>query len=317
MIDPADFNVLAGTFKAIAQEMSDILQRAAYSSIVREAKDCSTCIMDAEGRTVAQAETIPIHMNSLAAAVPFIRERYDFSKLTPTDAFVTNNPYQNGQHLNDIIFLMPVFHGGRLAAFAGSICHHLEVGGAVAGSNADASEIFQEGLILPTMKINIEKDLGDGPVEQIIANNVRLPEIVLGDFHAQIAAVMRGRELLRDLFARFGENLAASAMAEVQDYSERMMRQVIAQLPDGEYFGEDQLDGRTFNAPKPVVIKAFALTQATTLMPLRYLSLVWAGLIGYVIWGDVPQPVTIIGAALIVASGLAILVRKSSDTGTK
>ncbi len=260
MIDPADFNVLAGTFKAIAQEMSDILQRAAYSSIVREAKDCSTCIMDAEGRTVAQAETIPIHMNSLAAAVPFIRERYDFSELTPTDAFVTNNPYQNGQHLNDIIFLMPVFHGGRLAAFAGSICHHLEVGGAVAGSNADASEIFQEGLILPTMKINIEKDLGDGPVEQIIANNVRLPEIVLGDFHAQIAAVMRGRELLRDLFARFGENLAASAMAEVQDYSERMMRQVIAQLPDGEYFGEDQLDGRTFNAPKPVVRARVSIT---------------------------------------------------------
>jgi N-methylhydantoinase B len=253
MIDPADFNVLAGTFKSIAQEMSDILQRAAYSSIVREAKDCSTCIMDASGRTVAQAETIPIHMNSLAAAIPFIRERYKFSELTPTDAFITNNPYQNGQHLNDIIFIMPVFYDERLVAFAGSICHHLEVGGAVAGSNADASEIFQEGIILPTMKIDTEKDLGEGPVEQFIAHNVRLPDIVLGDFHAQIAAVLRGRALLQELFARYGANLAGAAMGEVQDYSERMLRQAIAALPDGQFSAEDSLDGRTLDSQKPTI----------------------------------------------------------------
>jgi N-methylhydantoinase B len=252
-IDPADFNVISGAYKSIAQEMSDIMQRAAYSSIVREAKDCSTCVMDAEGRTVAQAETIPIHMNSLAAAVPYIRERYDLSAVTPTDAFITNNPYQNGQHLNDIIFLLPVFHGGQLVAFTGSICHHLEVGGAVAVTNAEATEIFQEGIILPTMRIDIEKDLGDGPVEQIIANNVRLPEIVLGDFHAQIAACMRGRALICELFDRFGNNMATTCMGELQDYSERMLRHAISSLPDGEFYGEDQLDGRTLNSAKPVI----------------------------------------------------------------
>ena len=252
-IDPADFNVITSAFKSIAQEMSDILLLSAYSSIVREAKDCSTCVMDAQARTVAQAEAIPMHMNSLAAAVPFIRAKYDLEKVRPTDAFITNNPYENGQHLNDIIFILPVFHKGRLAAFAGSICHHLEVGGAVAGSNADATELFQEGLILPTMRIDIEKDLGDGPVEQIIAANVRLPEIVIGDFHAQISAVMRGRELLQALFDRYGFELTTQCMGSLQDYSETMLRQTIGKLPDGEYYAEDRLDGQKLNSNQPVI----------------------------------------------------------------
>jgi N-methylhydantoinase B len=252
-IDPADFNVVSSAFKSIAQEMQDIMLRAAYSSLVREAKDCSTCVMDADARTVAQAEAIPVHMNSLAAAVPFIKAKHNLSELGPTDAFITNNPYQNGQHLNDIIFIMPVFHHGTLAAFTGSICHHLELGGAVAGSNADATELYQEGLILPTLRIDTEKDLNDGPVEQIIAANVRLPETIIGDFHAQISAVMRGRDLLQQLFERHGLELATACMAELQSYSERMIRATIAGLPDGEYFGEDKLDGRSLNSRQPVI----------------------------------------------------------------
>lgn len=252
-MDPADFNVVSSAFKSIAQEMQDIMLRAAYSSLVREAKDCSTCVMDAQARTVAQAEAIPVHMNSLAAAVPFIKEKYDFATLRPTDAFITNNPYQNGQHLNDIIFIMPVFYRGKLAAFAGSICHHLELGGAVAGSNADATELYQEGLILPTLRIDLEKDLNDGPVEQIIAANVRMPETIIGDFHAQISAVMRGRDLLQSLFDRHGLQLASICMVELQNYSEKMLRATIAGLPDGEFFGEDKLDGRSLNSVQPVI----------------------------------------------------------------
>ncbi len=251
-IDPADFNVLSGCFRSIAAEMSDIMLRAAYSSIVREAKDCSTCLMDADARTVAQAEAIAVHMNSLAAAVPYFRERHDLSKTRPDEMYITNNPYQNGQHLNDIILLMPVFHDGELVAFTGSICHHLELGGAVAGSNANATEVYQEGLILPSMKIN-EADLYDGPVESILRANCRLPDIVLGDFHAQLSAVMRGRTLTQELVARHGRTLVADCMRELQDYSERMLRQTIQSLPDGEYFGEDILDGKTLDGPQPVV----------------------------------------------------------------
>ena len=251
-IDPADFNVLAGCFRSIAAEMSDIMLRAAYSSIVREAKDCSTCLMDAEARTVAQAEAIAVHMNSLAAVVPYFKELYDISKTQPDEMYITNNPYQNGQHLNDIILLMPVYQGGELVAFTGSICHHLELGGAVAGSNANATEVYHEGIILPTMKIN-ERDLYDGPVEAILRANCRLPDLVLGDFHAQLSAVMRGRTLMQELVERHGTELVATAMRELQDYSERMLRATIADLPDGEYYGEDSLDGQTLDGPQPVV----------------------------------------------------------------
>jgi N-methylhydantoinase B len=252
-IDPADFNVITGAFKSIAQEMQDILLRSAYSSIVREAKDCSTCVMDATVRTVAQAEAIPIHMNSLAAVVPAIRAKYDLENLRPNDAFITNNPYENGQHLNDIIFILPVFHDDRLVAFTGTICHHLELGGAVAGSNANATDLYQEGLILPTMRIDLERDLNDGPVEQIIAANVRLPDIIIGDFHAQISAAIRGRGLMQELITRYGLTLIAACMAAVQDYSENMLRATIASLPDGEYFGEDTLDAQFLGGPQPVI----------------------------------------------------------------
>ena len=252
-LDPADFNVVTGTFKSIAAEMGDIMLRAAYSSIVREAKDCSTCVMDADMRTVAQAEMIPIHMNSLAAAVPYVKDKYDIKQVKPTEAFVTNNPYENGQHLNDIIFMLPVFFEDKLVAFTGSVCHHLELGGAVAGSNANATDLYQEGIIIPTMRIDLERDLGDGPVEQFLRANVRMPDTIIGDFHAQISAVLRGRQLLQEQFARYGVELVHTCMTEMQDYSERMLRAAIANLPDGEYFGEDQLDGQTLDSAQSMI----------------------------------------------------------------
>ncbi|HJM94278.1 MAG: hydantoinase B/oxoprolinase family protein [Alphaproteobacteria bacterium] len=251
-MDPADFNVLSGCFRSIAEEMSEIMLRAAYSTIVREAKDCSTCLMDADARTVAQAEAIAVHMNSLAAAVPYFRQRYDISQTKPDEMYITNNPYENGQHLNDIIVLMPVFHEEQLVAFTGSICHHLELGGAVAGSNANATEIFHEGIIIPSMKIN-ERDLYDGPVEAMLRANCRLPDIVLGDFHAQLSAAMRGRAMVQELIQKHGVELVSTCMAELQDYSERMLRATIANLPDGDYHGEDALDGQTLDGPQPMV----------------------------------------------------------------
>jgi len=252
-LDPADFNVLSGAFRSIAAEMGDIMLRSAYSSIVREAKDCSTCLMDANGDTVAQAEMIPVHMNSLAAAMDFARRKFDFSTLRPGEAIMTNNPYEQGQHLNDIILLLPVFHEGRVAAFTGSVCHHLEVGGAVAGSNANATEIFHEGIVLPCMRIVLDEDLYGGPIDAILRSNVRLPDIVLGDFYAQLSAVLRGKTLMEEMFRRYGVDLVHTCMREMQDYSERMMRVAIAAFPDGEYYGEDTLDGFKLGDPSITV----------------------------------------------------------------
>src|SRR3954471_10524580 len=195
-IDPADLNIISSTLRSIASEMGDVICRSAYSSIVREARDCAACITDAEGRMVAQPEMNAIHLNSMAAVFNYARNCIDFTALRPGEALITNNPYNMGQHLNDIFLMLPVFHDSKLIAFSGSICHHLEVGGMIAGSASNATEIYHEGLILPIMKIEVKKDLYGGPIEQLIAANVRVPRTVLGDFHAQLAATLRGKELL-------------------------------------------------------------------------------------------------------------------------
>lgn len=248
-MNAADFAVIGGALRSIAAEMGEVLMLAAYSTIVRESKDCGTCIMDSNGNVVAQAEMMPVHLNSMAAAMDHIRNKYDLSDLQEGEAFLLNNPYENGQHLNDFVLLLPVFRDGQVVAMAGNISHHLEVGGAVASSNANATEVYQEGLILPAMRINLERDLYGGPVEQIVEANVRCPDVVLGDLRAQVSAVLRGRERLLSLFERYGTTLISECMAELQDYSERLMRSVIAQLPDGEYTGDDFIDGFTRDDP--------------------------------------------------------------------
>lgn len=243
-LSPGDFAVVSGALRSVASEMSEVLMRAAHSTIVRESRDFCTSVLDANGDTVAQAEGTPIQMNSLSAAMEWIHGKYDLATVRPGDAFLLNNAYEHGQHLNDIILILPVFDtDGTLVAFAGNIAHHLEVGGAVAGSNANAREIYQEGLILPSMRIDFERDLYGGPVEQIIEANVRCPDVVLGDLRAQVSSVLRGRARLQTLLKRYGQNQITEAMSELQSYSERVMRNVIQQIPDGVYTGDDVLDG--------------------------------------------------------------------------
>lgn len=249
-LTPGDFAVVAGALGSAAGEMGEVLMRAAHSTIVRESRDFCTSILDAAGETVAQAEGTPIQMNSLSAALEWIDRKYDLRSVRPGDAFILNNAYEHGQHLNDIILVLPVFDDDdSLIAFAGNIAHHLEVGGAVAGSNTAATEIFQEGLILPSMRIDFERDLYGGPIEQIIEANVRCPDIVLGDLRAQISSVLRGRDRIRDLLKRYGRDKLTAAMCELQDYSERMMRTVLESIPDGTYVGEDVLDGERIGDP--------------------------------------------------------------------
>ncbi len=260
-LSPGDFAVISGALRSAAGEMSEALMRAAHSTIVRESRDFCTSILDAKGETVAQAEGTPIQMNSLSAALEWIGDKYGLDTVRAGDAFILNNAYENGQHLNDIILVLPVFDDdGTLIAFAGNIAHHLEVGGALAGSNAGATEIFQEGLILPSMRIDFEKDLYGGPIEQIIEANVRCPDVVLGDLRAQISSVLRGKARLLEILQRYGREKTCAAMTELQDYSERMMRSVIERIPDGVYHGEDTIDGQ--HAGDPLVPMHAKITVA-------------------------------------------------------
>ena len=249
-LSPGDFAVISGAMRSAAGEMGEALMRAAHSTIVRESRDFCTSVLDANGDTVAQAEGTPIQMNSLSSALDWISDKYGLETVKPGDAFLLNNAYENGQHLNDIILILPIFDADdALIAFAGTIAHHLEVGGTMAGSNADATEIYQEGLILPSMRIDFEKDLYGGPIEQIITANVRCPDVVLGDLRAQMSSVLRGKARLLEILERYGREKFITGMAELQDYSERRMRAVIERIPDGVYAGDDMLDGQRAGDP--------------------------------------------------------------------
>lgn len=246
MLDAGTFNIISQGLGAIAQEMGEKLVRSAYSTIIREARDCSTSLLDRDGKIVAQAQFCPIHMNSFGEVFQAFTRRYDLSTIRPIEALLTNDPYSGGQHLNDFVLFTPIFHKGELAAWSASIGHHIDVGGGAAGPNAGAGDIFSEGLRLPLLRFDLERDMGEGVLEQMIRGNVRPPDLVLGDVYAQIAANRTGETRLLELIERFGLERVLAAARGLQDYSERLAREAIAAIPDGVYRGEDFVDDNGF-----------------------------------------------------------------------
>jgi N-methylhydantoinase B len=253
-VDAAEFTIISQGLASIAQEMGEQLVRSAYSTIIREARDCSTSLLDADGRVIAQAQFCPIHMNSFSTVFEAFARRFDVRAIRPGEALLTNDPYSGGQHLNDFVLFTPIFARdretsageGQLVAFSASIGHHLDVGGGAAGPNAAAGDIFSEGLRLPLLKLNLANDLGEGILEEMIRANVRPPDLVMGDVYAQIAANRTGETRLIDLVERFGLERVLAAARAVQDYSERLAREAIAAIPDGVYEAEDWVDDNGF-----------------------------------------------------------------------
>jgi len=240
------FNIISHGLRAVPQEMGEKLIRSAYSVIIREARDCSTSLMDRDGRIVAQAEFCPIHMNSFGKVFEAFAERYDLSTIRPGEALITNDPYSGGQHLNDFVLFTPIFAGGELVAYSASIAHHIDVGGGQAGPNTRATEVIQEGLRIPLLKFDLERDLGAGMLEQFIRLNVRPPDLVMGDVYAQVAANVTGRIRFLELVDRFGLDDVLEAGTELQRYSERLTRAAIREIPDGQYDAEDFVDDNGF-----------------------------------------------------------------------
>ena len=242
-IDPALLEVLKNGFDSIADEMALILMRSAYSSIVRDALDFSTAICDARGQTLAQGLTTPLHLGSFFDAMRFLITRYS-GEICPEDIFIGNDPYAAaGQHLPDIYIIKPIFIEDTLEGWATTLCHHTDVGGIVPGSNAlGASEIYQEGLRLPFLKFH-EKGQLNQAILDIIAINVRVPDKVIGDLHAQVAGCHAGERGFRELFSRYGAATIRMYMEELHNYAERLVRSELREIPDGEYEFTDHIDG--------------------------------------------------------------------------
>lgn len=239
-IDAVSLEVLRNAISAIADEMNANLIRTAYSPNIKERRDCSSAVFDAQGQMVAQAESIPVHLGampySVAAAIGHV------ATFCPGDVVVLNDPYAGGAHLPDITFVAPVFIEDRLIAFVANRAHHADVGGKEPGSLAgDTVEIYQEGLRIPPIRL-WEADVLNDDLLQMILANVRTPDERWGDLRAQKAGCVIGIDRIRNLCQRMGESFLKEAMSAVLDYSERRMRHQISLLPHGEACFEDVLD---------------------------------------------------------------------------
>ena len=241
-LDPVDYAVISQALLAAAREMGTKLVRSAYSNIVREARDASCAILDAEGNIVAQSEMVPMQLGSMNTTLKACLALFPAATLGEDDFLVNNHPFHGGQHLQDVFLFRPVFVDGTLVAFVGSTAHHLDLGGGSAGLNALATDVYQEGLLLPPMKFSLSRDWNGGTFERLLAANIRVPDQTLGDFNAQFAAKAIGLERVRQLCAKYGTATVRATMAELIDYSERQLRAAIRAVPDGVYTGEDAGD---------------------------------------------------------------------------
>jgi N-methylhydantoinase B len=241
-VDPVTLEVVRNACAAVCEETNATLVRTSYSPNIKERRDCSCALFDASGSLVAQAENLPVHLGAMPFSVAAALEAFPPETLEPGDAVLLNDPYEGGAHLPDLTLVTPVFTGEDLVAFAANRAHHADVGGATAGSvGADSTEIYQEGLRIPPVKLRAGGEPNDA-VYDLIERNVRTPEERRGDLRAQVAANETGADRFRDLVDRYGRATLAAALSAVQDYSERRMRAELADVPDGEYRFEDALD---------------------------------------------------------------------------
>jgi N-methylhydantoinase B len=238
-VDPVTLEVVRNATAAVAEEMNATLVRTAYSPNIKERKDCSCALFDADGAMVSQAENIPVHLGAMPFSVAAAVERFDFD---PGDGVLLNDPFAGGAHLPDLTLVSPVFHEGAPVAFAANRAHHADVGGAVGGSvGAESTEIFQEGLRIPPVKL-YEAGQPNEAVFDLLLANVRTPGERRGDLRAQQAANETGRRRFDDLADERDVDDLLGALASLQDYAERRMRAEIGDLPDGTYAFADVLE---------------------------------------------------------------------------
>ncbi|MBA2441839.1 MAG: hydantoinase B/oxoprolinase family protein [Rubrobacter sp.] len=242
-LDPVTLSVLSGALSGIAEEMGAVLIRGSYSSNIKERQDCSAALFDAEGRMVAQAEHIPVHLGAMPEAVRAVMEKGP----EPGDVFVLNDPYSGGTHLPDITLVSPTSHGGEVLGYAVTRAHHSDVGGMSPGSMPSGSrEIYQEGLIIPPVRLVSGSEREGEYVEDVLAlvlANVRTPDLRRGDLRAQIAANRLAEKRLSELVERRGRETVLAAFEEVLSYTERRTREAIRGLPNGTYTAESELEG--------------------------------------------------------------------------
>ena len=253
-VDSITASVVQGALENIAIEMGYKLMRMAYSSIIRESEDFGAALVDADGRGLAEsAQSTPLQSGPIPGYIRGILKimRGRGQAIHPGDVIMHNDAYTGASHGPDVAFIVPVFHDGELVAFSANTAHHLDIGALSPGSCGivDAMDSYAEGLQFKAIKV-YDQGVRNEAVWQILRDNIRVSDLVVGDMGAQIAAARIGAERLEELIARYGYGTFKAACETVMDYSERLMRQAIAKLPDGDYTATTSIDG-FLDSPDP------------------------------------------------------------------
>lgn len=246
--DPITLEIIQNSLQAAADEMFAAMRKTAMSSIIYEVLDMGTGLTDAQGRIASSGAGIPAFVGVLDKSVQFIISKFS-DDIQPGDVFITNDPWHGGvTHLNDLVLAMPVFSHGQLIAWAANIAHNSDVGGMAPGSlSGESTEIFQEGLRLPAVKL-IREGVTDQAVMDILTTNSRMPDFLLGDVWAAIASVRIGAGRLEALSQKYGLATFCTAIEKFMDFGENTARAELARLPKGTFeLSEDQDDGRVYN----------------------------------------------------------------------
>lgn len=253
-VDPITVSVIQHRLSAIVEEMGEAMLRTSYSQILNSSRDFSTALCDPDGRLIAQAEHVPIHVGALPFAARAVTAFFK-GQIKPGDVYLLNDPYHGGNHLPDLTAFVPVFDQGRHVFWAINRSHQSDIGGATHGAyNASATEIWQEGLRVPPLKLYDQGQRRDDVYEMIVLN-VRHPRDFRGDLAAMIGSARIGARRLDTLIAEFGSETTHAGIEAVLDGAERQVREIIAGWKDGVYTGEALLDDDGHGA-KDIAIRA-------------------------------------------------------------
>src|SRR5688572_5278575 len=265
VVDAITTEVIRNKLEGIANEMELTLLKSSFSPIVKEGLDTSASLFTVNGETLAQACAIPVHLATLIPALRTMVEKYPIAAMREGDAYILNDPYCGGTHLPDIAIMTPVFHEGRVIALTATMTHHGDVGGYSPGSlPPNATEIYQEGLRIPALKFREAGEYNETLVS-ILRQNSRLPDTLMGDLNAQLAACTVGGRRLKELAGRYGTDFLMAVFEELLDRSETMTRAALRQIPEGTYRYVDHLDNDGIDLERPVRIAVAVTVRGGTI----------------------------------------------------
>ena len=256
-VDPVITEIVRNGVIAVTEEMKTNLTRTAYNPIIYEALDFTVGLYTADGRTVSIGLGLPMFIRGMAETVKACTKHFGLDDLKPGDVLITNDAYVTGSHLNHITLTQPIFHDGKLAAFACCMAHWTDIGGVLGAMTTD---IYSEGLQIPFLKLYREGKVNQDLID-IIRMNVRMPERAVGDLRAQLTAVRTGERRFIELLDRYGQENVLAAIEDIMDHSELAARARARSIPDGVYEAESYMDDDGIEVGKRIPIKVKVIVE--------------------------------------------------------